>query len=132
MPILPTVSLSSSTITHSVYSNWSRTYLLKFNSHIFNKVLNILIKIHQAEPLKITSQHILLFHYGFSSLPLIPVYRFLHISALCPAMLLTRTRSQKLYNNSKGKGKVHPCTGTEALYRPYGPQEELRYSYTVS
>ena len=20
------------------------------------------------------------------------------------------------------KGKVHPCTGTEALYRPYGPQ----------
>jgi len=24
----------------------------------------------------------------------------------------------------KVKGKVHPCTGTEALYRPYGPQEE--------
>jgi len=23
-----------------------------------------------------------------------------------------------------GKGKVHPCTGTEALYRPYGPQGE--------
>jgi len=21
----------------------------------------------------------------------------------------------------KGKGKVHPCTGTVALYRPYGP-----------
>jgi hypothetical protein len=21
----------------------------------------------------------------------------------------------------KVKGKVHPCTGTEALYRPYGP-----------
>jgi hypothetical protein len=21
----------------------------------------------------------------------------------------------------KGKSKVHPCTGTEALYRPYGP-----------
>jgi hypothetical protein len=21
----------------------------------------------------------------------------------------------------KGKGKVHPCTGTEALYRLYGP-----------
>jgi hypothetical protein len=20
------------------------------------------------------------------------------------------------------KGKVHPCTGTETLYRPYGPQ----------
>jgi hypothetical protein len=23
--------------------------------------------------------------------------------------------------HGKGKGKVHPCTGTEALYRPYGP-----------
>jgi hypothetical protein len=23
-----------------------------------------------------------------------------------------------------GKGKVHPCTGTEALYRPYGPYGE--------
>ena len=22
----------------------------------------------------------------------------------------------------KGKGKVHPCTGTEALYRPYEPK----------
>jgi len=21
----------------------------------------------------------------------------------------------------KGKGKGHPCTGTEVLYRPYGP-----------
>ena len=24
----------------------------------------------------------------------------------------------------KIKGKGHPCTGTEALYRPYGPQGE--------
>ena len=24
-------------------------------------------------------------------------------------------------HNGKGKGKVHPYTGTEALYRPYGP-----------
>ena len=23
--------------------------------------------------------------------------------------------------SSKGKGKAHPCTGTEALYSPYGP-----------
>jgi len=23
--------------------------------------------------------------------------------------------------HGKSKGKVHPCTGTEALYRPYGP-----------
>ena len=31
-----------------------------------------------------------------------------------------------LYDKTKGRikgknGKVHPCTGTEALYRPYGP-----------
>jgi len=26
-----------------------------------------------------------------------------------------------LSNGKKGKDKVHPCTGTEALYRPYGP-----------
>jgi len=25
------------------------------------------------------------------------------------------------FPHGKGKGKVHPCTGTEALYRPYGP-----------
>jgi len=27
------------------------------------------------------------------------------------------------YNGNWGvkKGKVHPCTGTEAMYRPYGP-----------
>jgi len=25
------------------------------------------------------------------------------------------------YNSVKGKGKGHPCTGSEALYRPYGP-----------
>jgi len=24
-------------------------------------------------------------------------------------------------SEGKGKGEVHPCTGTEALYRPYGP-----------
>jgi hypothetical protein len=24
----------------------------------------------------------------------------------------------------KSKGKVHPCAGTEALYRPYGAQAE--------
>jgi len=28
-------------------------------------------------------------------------------------------RSQPLQSNGKGKG--HPCTGTEVLYRPYGP-----------
>ena len=25
------------------------------------------------------------------------------------------------HGGGKGKSKVHPCTGTEALYRPYGP-----------
>ena len=30
------------------------------------------------------------------------------------------------------KGKGHPCTGTKALYRPYGPQGEQRYSSTLS
>jgi hypothetical protein len=29
------------------------------------------------------------------------------------------------------KAKVHPCTRTEALYRPYSPQGEERYSSTV-
>jgi hypothetical protein len=28
------------------------------------------------------------------------------------------------WNLGKGKGKVHLCTGTEALYRPYGPYRE--------
>jgi hypothetical protein len=32
----------------------------------------------------------------------------------------------------RGKCKGHPCTGTEALYRPYGPQGEQRYSSTLS
>ena len=26
-----------------------------------------------------------------------------------------------LTESGKKKGKVNPCTGTEALYRPYGP-----------
>jgi len=25
---------------------------------------------------------------------------------------------------TNGEGKGHPCTGTEALYRPYGPYGE--------
>lgn len=32
----------------------------------------------------------------------------------------------------KGKGEVHPCTDTQALYRPYDPQGEWRYSSTIS
>jgi hypothetical protein len=30
------------------------------------------------------------------------------------------------------QSKVHPRTGTEALYRPYGPYREKRYSSTLS
>jgi len=39
-----------------------------------------------------------------------------------------------LYINAwKGKAcKLHHSTGTEALYRPYGPLKEQRYSSTVS
>ena len=29
--------------------------------------------------------------------------------------------SRTVLNNDKGNGKVHPCTGTEAVYRLYGP-----------
>ena len=31
---------------------------------------------------------------------------------------------QKVYMYGKVKGEVHHCTGTEALYRPYGPYGE--------
>ena len=34
---------------------------------------------------------------------------------------LVKCRANSQYWEGKGKGKVHPCTGTEALYRPYGP-----------
>ena len=29
--------------------------------------------------------------------------------------------TNKSQNSDYKKGKGHPCTGTEALYRPYGP-----------
>jgi len=31
------------------------------------------------------------------------------------------SRYGKIATKCKGKGKGHPCPGTEALYRPYGP-----------
>jgi len=40
----------------------------------------------------------------------------LYLTDLEKGMLAAFTNGVK-----KGKGKVHPCTGTEALYRPYGP-----------
>jgi len=27
----------------------------------------------------------------------------------------------EIHTKYKGKAKVHPCTGTEAMYRPYDP-----------
>jgi len=40
-------------------------------------------------------------------------------------LLLDATQNINLYllpiKCKKGKGKGHPCTGTETLYRPYGP-----------
>jgi len=40
----------------------------------------------------------------------------------CPETSMTYYKSTlRNITEGKGKGKVHPCTGTEALYRPYGP-----------
>ena len=36
------------------------------------------------------------------------------------------------YKMKKVKVKVHPCTGTEALYRPYGTWGKYRYNSTLS
>jgi hypothetical protein len=38
--------------------------------------------------------------------------------------VLGRASSKGSSLHVNGKGKVHPCTGTEALYRPYGPLGE--------
>ena len=43
--------------------------------------------------------------------------RTTHTQPLQPIPLLTIPR----YSYKVKKGKGHPCTGTEALYRPYGP-----------
>ena len=37
------------------------------------------------------------------------------------AYLLLPLRQTSILSGNVRKGKVHPCTGTEALYRPYGP-----------
>jgi hypothetical protein len=44
-------------------------------------------------------------------------------------IVLLRTSTELL---ETCKGKVHPCTGTEALYRPYGPYGEEMYSSALS
>ena len=35
-----------------------------------------------------------------------------------------KVKQQTPDKKGKGTGKVHHCTGTEALYRPYGPEGE--------
>jgi hypothetical protein len=57
----------------------------------------------------------------------LPVDRFvtsrfyLHISHLqILPYAQHKSRSVRFINKVK-KGKIHPCTGTEALYKPYGP-----------
>jgi len=35
--------------------------------------------------------------------------------------LFRKVRGIQKIHTGYGKGKGHPCTGTEALYRPYGP-----------
>ena len=37
------------------------------------------------------------------------------------ALRLCTGRTVQRGSRGIGKGKVHRCTGTEALYRPYGP-----------
>jgi len=37
---------------------------------------------------------------------------------------MERQRDKHNKADTKRDGKVHPCTGTEALYRPYGLQGE--------
>ena len=59
---------------------------------------------------------------------------FIHIKKICLFIntflfvILSRTilfvlhcERSFLYSLCKGKGTVHPCTGTEALYRQYDP-----------
>jgi len=45
--------------------------------------------------------------------------KFIHYLTL--EICLPPTLTHFLNFTSIKKGKVHPCTGTEALYRPYGP-----------
>ena len=38
-----------------------------------------------------------------------------------PHLTVSSSAVRKITLQEGKKGKVHPCTGTEALYRPYGP-----------
>jgi len=50
-------------------------------------------------------------------------YKVTDTGTSVPVALFSDSTSMvtKLHNYVKSKGKLHPCTGTEALYRPYGP-----------
>jgi hypothetical protein len=45
---------------------------------------------------------------------------------------MLRNEKSATDNLNLDKGKVHPCTANEALYRPYGLQGEKMYSSTLS
>jgi len=45
----------------------------------------------------------------------------LHIDPFGPGFPVETLFSLQSSTEVKGKGKDHPCTGTEALYRPCGP-----------
>jgi len=51
------------------------------------------------------------------------VVSLVKVKVKCTAVQALRLCTDRTaYRGSRGigKGKVHPCTGTEALYRPYG------------
>jgi len=39
-------------------------------------------------------------------------------------LIVTTSHPRRLEISWIKKNKMHPCTGTEALYRPYGPEGE--------
>ena len=58
------------------------------------------------------------------------IFRFEYnkVRKTCTVMLFVsfvfranRSTEDNTFLMVKKKGKLHPCTGTEALYRPYGP-----------
>jgi len=46
----------------------------------------------------------------------------INITANISCVCWSKYKINTLHGKGIGKGKGHPCTGTEALYRPYGAQ----------
>jgi hypothetical protein len=65
------------------------------------------LKPRNSQPLIVSLLQFAVFNFGFKN---IPSHFFLVITSILTYIIWGK----------KGKGKVHPCTGTEALYRPYG------------